>query len=128
MGVTLRRNSYPVKANPFYSFNPNSGYFGRHEDGNKPKTRIIYTDDDPIEETKVLFDQLAKEAIVVQDVPGKMWHATLDDGSKITLRINHPTPEHAPAVMISVRNSNDNAGIKTQKIHFIKKGDTKWKI
>ena len=65
---------------------------------------------------------------VVQDVPGKMWHADLDDGSTITMRINHPTPDHAPAVMISVRKSNDNAGIKTQKIHFIKKGDTKWKI
>ncbi len=128
MGVTLRRNSCPVKINPFYNFNPNSGYFGQYEDGNKSKTRIVYTDNDPIVETKALFDQLAKGAIVKEDVPNKMWHATLEDGSKITLRINHPTPEHAPAVMISVRQSTDNAGIKTQKIHFIKKGDKKWKI
>ena len=124
MGVTLRRNSYPVKFNPFYNFNPNSGYFGKYENGNKTKTRVVYTDD-PIGETKVLFDQLVKGANVKQDVPNKMWHATLDDGSKITLRINHPTSEHAPAVMISVRNSNDNACIKSQKIHFIKKGNSK---
>ncbi len=128
MGVTLRRNSYPVKTNPFYNFNPNSGYFGKYEDGNKSKTRLVYTDSDPIEETKVIFNQLAKDAIINEDVPDKMWHVDLDDGSTITMRINHPTPEHAPAVMISGRRSNDNAGIKTQKIHFVKKGDKKWKI
>lgn len=128
MGITLRRNSYPIKANPFYSFNPNSGYFGKHKDGNKTKTRLIYTDNDPIEETKIVFNQLTKGAKTYEDVPNQMWHANLEDGSTITMRINHPTPEHAPAVMISVRKSNDNAGIKTQKIHFIKKGDKKWKI
>lgn len=128
MGVTLRRNSYPVKTNPFYNFNPNSGYFGQHKDGNKTKTRLIYTDNDPIEETKILFNQLTKGAIIKEDVPGKMWHADLEDGSTITMRINHPTSEHAPAVMISIRRSNDNAGTKTQKIHFIKKGDQRWKI
>ena len=128
MGVTLRRNSYPVKTNPFYNFNPNSGYFGQYKDGNKTKTRLIYTDNNPIEETKILFNQLSKGAMIYEDDPSKMWHANLDDGSTITMRINHPTSEYAPAVMISVRRSIDNAGIKTQKIHFIKKGDQKWKI
>lgn len=125
MGVTLRRNLCPVKSNPFYNFNPNSGYFGQYKDGNRSKTRIVYTDNDPIKETKILFDQLTKGARVEQDIPNKMWHATLKDGSRVTLRINHPTPAHAPAVMISVRKSNDNAGIKSQKIHFIKKENAK---
>lgn len=128
MGVTLRKNSYQVKTNPFYNFNPDSGYFGQYKDGNKTKTRLIYTDNDPIEETKILFNQLAKGATIIEDVPGKMWHVYLEDRSTITMRINHPTPEHAPAVMISIRRSSDDAGIKTQKIHFIRKGDKKWRI
>lgn len=123
MGVTLRRNSLLVKRNPFYHYNPNTGYFGIGLPTNKETTRIIYTDGDPIEETKTLFNLLAKGAAIKEDIKDKKWHVQLADGTEITLRTNHPTPEHAPAVMISIRKSNDPAGIKTQKIHFIKKGD-----
>lgn len=128
MGITLRRNSIEVKANPLYHFNADTGYFGEHGSGCAEDVRTVYTDNDPIEETKILFGKLTNGADIKQDFKGKKWHARLDDGSVITLRINHPTPEHAPAVMISVRKSKDSAGIKTQKIHFIKKGDKKWKI
>ena len=125
MGVTLRRNSYPVKTNPFYRFDPETGYFGEHGSGNTLDVRLIYTNDDPIMETRFLFENLTKGAEIREDIPNKKWHSRLEDGSMITLRINHPTPEHAPAVMISVRKSKDNAGIKNQKIHFIKKGTEK---
>lgn len=125
MGVTLRRNSYPVKNNPFYNYDPNSGYFGEHQKGNAADVRLVYTDADPIEETRILFGKLAKGAQLIEDEKDKKWHAKLKDGSIITLRINHPTPEHAPAVMISVRQSSDSAGIASQKIHFAKKGDKK---
>lgn len=128
MGVTLRRNSYPVKTNPFYHFDPETGYFGEHGTGNRYNVRLVYVDDDPIEETRILFEKLTRGAEIKEDVSNKKWHARLEDGSVITLRINHPTPEHAPAVMISVRKSSDDAGIKDQKIHFIKKGTKKWKI
>ena len=84
--------------------------------------------DGSIKREKFRLNQLAKGAKIYVDMPDHKWHANLDDGSTITMRINQPTPEHAPAVMISVRKSIDNAGIKTQKIHFIEKGNTKWKI
>lgn len=125
MGITLRRNSLPVKVNPFYHYNPRSGYFGISERGNKSMTRLVYTDGDPKEETKILFNMLAKGATVTEDVKDKMWHTELEDGTKIYLRIDYPTPDHAPAVMISIRKSNDPAGIRTQKIHFVKKGKNK---
>lgn len=128
MGVTLRRNSISVKANPFYHFDPETGYFGEHIGRNAEDVRIVFTENDPIEETQILFEKLTKGAEIHEKIIGKRWYAKLDDGSIITLRINHPTPEHAPAVMISVRKSKDSAGIKSQKIHFIKKGTKKWKI
>ncbi len=68
---------------------------------------------------------LAKGATVIEDVKDKMWHTKLEDGTKVYLRIDHPTPDYAPAVMISIRKSNDPAGIRTQKIHFVKKGENK---
>ncbi len=123
MGITLRRNSYPVKTNPFYNFDPNTGYFGQHRGGSAIDVRTVYTEGDPIEETQFLFGELTKGAHIIENEKGKRWHAVLEDGSIITLRINHPTPEHAPAVMISVRMSNDKAGVANQKIHFAKKGN-----
>lgn len=128
MGVTLRRNSYPAKTNPLYHFDPETGYFGEHGTGNRHDVRLVYVDDDPTEETRALFKILTKGSEIYEVEANKRWCAILDDGSIITLRINHPTPEHAPAVMISVRKGGENAGIKTQKIHFIKKGTKKWKI
>ena len=124
MGVTLRRNSLPVKSNPFYHYNPRSGYFGTYVSGNKIKTRLIYAED-PEKEARELFRQFVVGAKIDESVPGKKWSAVLEDCSVITLRIRHPTPEHEPAVMISVKKSDDPAGIRTQKIHFVKKGEDK---
>ncbi len=125
MGITLRKNSYSAKANPFYHFDPETGYFGEHGSGNRQYVRLVYVNDDPIEETKTLFKILTKGVKIQEDLLEKMWHADLEDGSTVTIRINHPTSEHAPAVMISVRKSSDDAGIKSQKIHFIQKGTRK---
>lgn len=122
---TLRENSSLVKVNPFYKYDPGTGYFGETKKGLKPGVRLVYTNGDPKNDAKVLFDQLTNGSEIAEEEKGKFWDAKLEDGSTITLRIDHPTPDHAPAVMISVKNSKDSADIKTQKIHFVKKGESK---
>ncbi len=119
MGVTIRRNSKPVKANPFYHFDKESGYFGVHKPSNKENTRTIYTKGDPAEEARKLFEQFTSGGKIEEIVKGCMWGCSLDDGTYVTLRINYP-PGHAPAVELSMRQSNDPAGIVGQKIHFEK--------
>ncbi len=119
MGVTIRRNSKPVKANPFYHFDKESGYFGIHKPSNKETTRTIYTKGDPEEEARKLFEQFTSGGKIEVLVEGHMWGCSLDDGTYVTLRINHPLG-HAPAVELSVRQSKDPAGIVGQKIHFEK--------
>ena len=121
---TLRENSLLVKANPLYKYDPKTGYFGEHRKGTRIDVRLVYVNSNHKQEARILFNQLVRGAPeIAEDKSGKMWYANLQDGSKITLRIDHPDPSHAPAVMISVKKSNDSAGIVDQKIHFVKKGE-----
>ncbi len=121
MGLTIKRNSKPIKANPFYHFDKESGYFGVHKPSNKENTRTIYTKGDPAEEARKLFEQLISGGKIKVLVKDHMWDCNLSDGTYVTLRINYP-PGHAPAVELSMRKSNDPAGIVSQKIHFEKEG------
>lgn len=121
MGITIRRNSVKVKSNPFYSFDEITGFFGIHKSGNERNTRTIYTDGNPEEEARKLFEQFTVGGTIKENVKGHMWSCILEDGTCVTLRVDYP-PGHAPAVQLSMRKSKDPAGIKSQKIHFEKRG------
>ncbi len=120
MGVTLRHNSFGLKRDSHYSFDPESGYFGDHTSGSRHDVRTILTEGDPKDEARKMFAQLARGANIVERIPGRLWISTLDDGTQLSLRIDYP-PGHQPAVWIGVSGSADPAGIKTQKIHFAKR-------
>lgn len=120
MGVTIRHNSFSFKKDPFYGFDAVNGYFGEKLPGNQHIVRTIFTNGDPAEEAKKMFDKLSKGAQITTLVEGHMWKTRLDDGTTLSLRIDYP-PGHAPAVQISVSESKDPAGIKSQKVHFAKR-------
>ena len=102
--ATLRENSLLVKANPLYKYDPKTGYFGEHRKGTSIDVRLVYVNSNHKQEARILFNQLVRGVSeITEDKPGKRWHANLQDGSIITLRIDHPDPSHAPAVMISVK-------------------------
>lgn len=121
MGVTIRKNSIKVKSNPSYGFDSISGYFGTHKPGNEKIIRTIYTDGNPEDEARKLFDQFTLGGKITEKIKDHMWICELDDGTYVSLRIDYP-PGHAPAVQLSMRKSKDPAGISSQKIHFEKKG------
>ncbi len=66
------------------------------------------------EEVRKQFTSDGKIRVLIE---GHMWGCSLDDGTYVTLRIDYP-PGHAPTVQLSMRRSNDPAGIVGQKNTF----------
>ncbi len=123
MGITLPRRAKKVKEDPRYQFNPETGYFGFRPSGNRIDVYQI-SSDTPELDAKIFFARLTEGAPIKVLVPGHLWTANLNDGTTITLRIDYP-PGHAPAVEINIKNCEDPAGIKNQKIHFSKPKEKK---
>lgn len=116
---TLPSNSRSLREDSFFGFEPKTGYFGDKKPGNEANVRVIQTDGDPMELAKSTFNQLSLGGQLYSDDGNRITYI-LQDGAYITIR--RITKSGPPAVEISVKRVKDTAGIKSQKIHFIKKG------
>lgn len=67
---------------------------------------------------KDFYDRIAYGGVVILNLPSGQV-AKMKDGTIITYR-DATSSYESPAVSINVRESSDNFGIKTHKIHFIK--------
>lgn len=123
MGITLPRRAKKVKEDPRYQFNPETGYFGFRPSGNRIDVYQI-SSDTPELDAKIMFSKLTEGAHITEKIPGHLWTAHLNDGTIISLRIDYH-PGHASAVEINIKNCEDPAGIKNQKIHFSKPKEKK---
>lgn len=92
------------------------GYFGRATNKRNTYVRIIESED-PAATGKDFYDKIALGAKVEKLSNGKGEKASLQDGTIIVFR---PTTksDNNPAVEINITKSNDNGGLKSQKIHF----------
>ena len=123
MGITLPRRAKKLKEDPRYQFNPETGYFEIKQSKVRGWIHTIETDT-PELDAKILFSKLTEGAHIAEKIPGHLWTAHLNDGTIISLRIDYP-PGHASAVEINIKNCEDPAGIKNQKIHFSKPKEKK---
>lgn len=105
------------------NFTLTNGYFGTKGDSSKNTTRHLESDN-PKETAIKFYDQIAKGGIEKKLPNGKGVTAKLEDGSIITMR-PISSSDGSPAVDINIKKSSNSAGVKTQKIHFIKKGSKK---
>lgn len=110
---SLSENVSNLKANYPYS----NGYFGEKGQG-RTFTRNI-SSDDPVATAKDFFDKAAYGGVVQQMSNGKGEIVKMKDGTIITHR-EISSSDGTPAVEINIASSTDPAGIKMQKIHFVK--------
>ena len=113
---SISENVGTLKEN--YKFS--NGYFGDPGQG-RTFTRNVASDD-PAAAAKDFFDKAAYGGIVSQMKNGKGETVKMKDGTIISYR-EVSKSDGTPAVEINISNSNDPAGIKKQKIHFVKEGD-----
>lgn len=117
---SLRDNIEEAKGD--YEFN--DGHFG-HKNTATSKENYVIEKDDPIEAANDLYAKLSKGGREVPMSNGHGIMTTLKDGTVIKIRIetrsSRKTGEDSPAVEIDIRQSNDNCGVKSHKIHFIKR-------
>ena len=96
----------------------------RSRAGAPGKSRDLRTliSDNPIKDARELFKQLSEGGdIVPTDNPHQILYL-LPGGTYVSLRIITST-EGSPAVEINVKSDKANTKVKSQKIHFIKKGE-----
>lgn len=103
-----------------YSFK--NGYFGIKGQGRSSTRNII--SNDPVTTAKDFYDKAAyggAEKPIYNTKTGDIIGQTtsLADGSVISWR-NVSSSDGSPAVEINIKRSSDAAGIKQQKIHFVK--------
>ena len=98
-------------------FTPHGNHFGEIFN-NSAKRCNIYSDD-PVATAKQFFDWIGY---------GGVWMARIG-GNRVRLRdgtiINYRTTSNSgsPAIDISIKISNDNCGIRSHRIHFVKKSE-----
>ena len=93
------------------------GYFGRPGQGRK-HTRNIETDNPA--RTAAEFASLASRGPVSAiPIEGKGMMYRMRDGSIVSHRYTSSSKDGSPVVELKVKNAS---GIKSQKIHFVKKG------
>lgn len=101
-----------------YSFN--EGRFGYKSASTGNITRNI-SSENPLETSRDFYDKIAlggKEKTVYRNGM-KIKITTMADGSIISMR-ETSTSDGTPVVEIHIKNSSHAAGIKEQKIHFVK--------
>ena len=103
-----------------YQYNKSTGYFGSVGKSSNPKVRNI-SSDDPIASAEDFYSKGAYGGIEKRLGNGKGYITTMRDGSVLTYR-TVSSSDGSPAVDIHISSKNtENGGVKTQKIHFIKK-------
>ena len=93
------------------------GYFGSK--GSNSSVRRVESDD-PSSTSKDFYDRAAKGGIETPLPNGKGVMTGLSDGTIVTMR-QISSSDGSPAVEINISKSNDSAGIKGQKIHFVRR-------
>ncbi|MDO4848360.1 MAG: hypothetical protein Q4B45_01115 [Coriobacteriia bacterium] len=94
-----------------------NGYFGSK--GSTSNVRRIESDN-PISTAADFYGKAAKGGIEKPMPNGKGVMTCLSDGTIITMR-RISSSDGSPAVDINISKSNDPAGIKRQKIHFLRR-------
>lgn len=102
-----------------YRFNENTGYFGEKGKGGSGSIRNI-SSENPEKTAKEFYESIAYGGIERPLGNGEGVRTEMKDGTIIVYRkVSHS--DGTSAVSINVDKSNcDTAGIKTQKIHFVK--------
>lgn len=97
------------------SYKYSKGYFGDRGQG-REFTRNI-SSDDPIKTAKEFYDTASKGGI--ETTYGKGKYTKLSDGTIMSYR-KISTSDGTSVVEINIRQSSNSAGVKFQKIHFVK--------
>lgn len=103
-------SEYPLK----------DGYFGKRGDGGSGVRHIEA--DDPVKEANKFYKAIAKGGFEKPLKNGKGVATTLADGTVITKR-EVSSSDGSPAVDINIKESGDPAGVKDQKIHFVRRNN-----
>ncbi len=93
------------------------GYFG--EKGKSSSIVRNIKSEDPVKTAKDFYDKAAHGGIERQMNNGKGVFTKMKDGTIFSYR-EVSSSDGSPAVDINIQNSNDNGGVKQQKIHFVK--------
>lgn len=96
-----------------------NGYFGSK--GSSSSVRRIESED-PVSTATDFYEEAAKGGVEIALDNGKGVKSEMANGTKITMR-PVSSSDGSPAVDINISKSNDPAGIKQQKIHFIWRRD-----
>ena len=108
-----------------YSFNEKTGYFGTVGQSKQSKVRNI-SSDDPVATAKDFYDRAAYGGKEEPLGNGKGFKTTMKDGSVLTYREVSSSSDGSPAIDITISSTGTGSGgIKTQKIHFVKKTEDK---
>jgi len=103
-----------------FAFNENTGYFGVRGKSGKGNIRNIASDN-PAQTAKSFYDIAGNGGIEEKLSNGKGFRVSMKDGSIITYR-EVSSSDGSPAVDIHIiSESDDTGGVRTQKIHFVKK-------
>lgn len=101
-----------------YSFR--DGYFGIKGQGRSFVRNI--KSDDPVKTAKDFYDKAGYGGIEKSMSNGKGMTTKMADGTILSYR-KVSTSDGSPAVEINIHNSRDPAGLKYQKIHFVRIGE-----
>lgn len=108
-----------------HHFSFSRGYFGSKSQTSTSKKIRNIASENPVATAKQFYDEAAHGGIQhnIYDGNGniKGYVTKLKDGTTITWR-HTSSSDGTPAVDINVKKSTDKAGVKEQKIHFIKAG------
>lgn len=105
--MTILTSKFPLR----------SGYFGSR--GSSSTVRRIEADD-PVTTALDFYRTAANGGIEIPLGNGRGVKSELSDGTKITMRLVSSS-DGSPAVDINISKSDDPAGVKQQKIHFIRR-------
>lgn len=112
---SLADNCSKLKENfPF-----SQGYFGFRGKSGSSAVRNVYSDN-PLSEARIFYDMIFCGGLEESIGKGK-WKTTMADGTVVVMREVSHSSDGSPAVDINVRFSTDEHGVKSQKIHFVRR-------
>lgn len=114
---TLGENAASLKES--YKFNPNSGYFGEPGKSSNNHVRNIESED-PLKTSKDFYEKAAYGGKETPLKNGEGVITIMKDGTVIVFRETSHS-DGTSAIDINIKSPKDNGGIKSQKIHFVKK-------
>lgn len=114
---SLRDNLPILESNP--SFQRNGNHYGQASKNGASVTTI--KSDNPLKTAQEFFDKIALGGLFMNNSSTGQLDQNLvymNDGTIIYYRVT--SKSGSPAVTINIKNSSDNCGLRSHKIHFIK--------